>query len=157
MDQPSVRRDMMRAKNMPFLSLNEMWRQPKCPWCELPDDHAATERLRRMQDQMKREQVALGAVVKWKYERMHAYFNLHFSFVKFQIHSESLCSYSLYLAEINQWLGLLAPVISVPRISSPVAHTGGHRNVVGLYIIIATCILTVSYTHSFCVLVVTVT
>jgi len=27
------------------------------------------------------------------------------------------------------------------------AQTGGHRNVVGLYNIIATCILTVTYTH----------
>jgi len=57
MDQPSVSRDMMWAKNMPFLLLNEMWRQPKCPWCELSDDHAASERLRRMQDQMKKNKL----------------------------------------------------------------------------------------------------
>ena len=102
MDQPSVRKDTMWAKNMPFLLLNEMWRQPKCPWCELSDDHAASERLRRMQDKMEREQAALGAAVKWKYEGKNACFNLHFSIVKFQIHSESLSSYSLFLAEINQ-------------------------------------------------------
>jgi hypothetical protein len=147
MDQPSVRRDMMWAKNMPFLLLNEMWRLPKCPWCELSDDHAASERLRRMQDQMKRQQVAWEVVVKWKYEGMHALFNLHFSFVTFQIHSESLSSYSLCLTEINQRLELSALVISVPSISSPVAYTGGHRNIVGLYIIIATC--TLSQLHTF--------
>lgn len=73
----------MWAKNMPFRLLNEMWRQPKCPWCELSDDQAASERLRRMQDQMTREQVALEVVVKLKYEGMQAYFNLRFSFVKF--------------------------------------------------------------------------
>ena len=60
MDQTSVRRDMMWAKKkiyMPFLLVKEMWRQPKCPWCELSDDHAASEGLRRMHDQMKKNKL----------------------------------------------------------------------------------------------------
>ena len=78
---------------------------------------------------------------------MHPYLNLNFSVFKFQIHSEILCSYSLFLAEVYQRLGLSAPVISVPHISLSVAHIGGHRNVVGLYIISATC--TLSQPHAF--------